>query len=554
MSKSINIIEAKSRFGHPASYAFFKAGWFGASFRSPLAGPLATVFALVASACTTVEVREPVDLAIRNVTVISPERAAPLKNVDVLVNDGRIISIERGSDYSAAQEIDGSGRFLTPGLIDSHVHLYHATGLNRRYTQSFDELYEAFQEQQPRSYLYFGYTTVIELNADIDSNDRFQSAAVHPDLVHCGQGLVLSNDFMATDFDSEAEFLAAFPNFLHDRFMTPVLPDGFLAADHTPTVTVARIAESGGRCVKMYYEEALWWPSESRPPFGLPSAAIVREVVDAAHALGMPVVLHGTTPAAYKLAADAGIDVLAHGLWDWENAFLGHDDIPNDAEEAIEEVASADIHIQPTMQTIANTASLFTPDLLDDPNLSKVLPTAYVDYLRTDAQRGREAFIQRNGPILEKAFARGEAASDDPEKMARAYFTRLQRVVTRLNTRGVPFLFGTDTAVGGPGWGNPPGLNGYWEMRNWAQAGVTLESVFEAATLNNAEMFGLADELGSVQIGKRANLLLMSQNPLDSIAAYDSIDMILLNGVVLDRSMLTAGGYDPMGLDAKRRE
>lgn len=505
-----------------------------------LFGALDIILAFALTGCATVGDRGPIDLAIRNVTVVSPERHAPLKNVDVLIDKGHIISIARKDNRRAAQEIDGEGRFLTPGLIDGHVHLYHATGLNRRYTKSFDALFDAFQEQQPRSYLYFGYTTVAELNADLAINRRFESAPAHPDLIHCGQGLVLSNDFMATDFDSEAEFLSAYPNFLHDRFTTPVLPAGFDPADHTPAATIARIAQNGGRCVKIYYEEALWWPSETRPPFALPSDAIVREVVAAAHARGMPVLLHGTTPAAYKLAADTGVDVLAHGLWDWDGAFLGHDAIPGDATDAIGKIAAARIAVQPTMQTVANTLSLFTPGLLSDPDLRKVLPAAYVEYLRTDAQQGRDAFLRRNGPILAKAFAHGEAASADPEQIARTYFERLKRVVTGMNARGVPLLFGTDTAVGGAGWGNPPGLNGYWEMQDWARAGIPLATIFRAATLDNAKIFGLAADLGSVEVGKRANLLLMSRNPLETIKAYNSIDIIMLNGHVLDREALAA--------------
>lgn len=505
-------------------------------------------FALAFAACTTtIAEREPVDLAIRNVTVISPERATPLKEVDVLIDDGRIVSVGRPRNSPATTNIDGAGRFLAPGLIDGHVHLYHATGLNRRYTASFDALYAAFQEQQPRSYLYFGYTTVVEPNADVAANRRFESAPARPDVVHCGQGLVLSNDFMAADFDSEAEFLAAFPNFLHDRFTTPALPAGFDPTEHTPAATVARIAESGGRCVKMYYEEALWWPAESRPSFALPSDAIIREVLAEAHARKMPVLLHGTTPAAYRLAARTGVDVLAHGLWDWDGAFLGRVDIPAEALAAIEEVAGAGVAVQPTMQTGANTVSLFAPDLLNDPNLGYVLPPAYLEYLRTDAQRGRDEFLRRVGPVLNEAFERGEAASADPEHMVRTYFARLERIIAMMHSRGVPFRFGSDTAVGGAGWGNPPGLNGYWEMRDWARAGVSLKTIFKAATLDNAELFGLAEELGSVETGKRANLLLMSMNPLKNVEAYDSIDVVVLNGRVLERASVAAVADQTIG-------
>ena len=94
------------------------------------------------------------DRVIRNVTLVSPEREMPLANAHVLIRDGRIAEVSAQPIAApGAEVIDGTGRFLVPGLIDSHVHLDHATGLKRRYTPDFDRLYREFQQQQPRSYL-----------------------------------------------------------------------------------------------------------------------------------------------------------------------------------------------------------------------------------------------------------------------------------------------------------------------------------------------------------------------------------------------------------------
>ncbi|MEQ9200816.1 MAG: hypothetical protein RLN80_12575, partial [Rhodospirillales bacterium] len=81
------------------------------------------------------------DVLIRNVTVISGDRTVPLTGANVLIDDGRIVSLTAPPETSATEIIDGTGRFLIPGLIDSHVHLYHATGLKRRYSENFDSLY-----------------------------------------------------------------------------------------------------------------------------------------------------------------------------------------------------------------------------------------------------------------------------------------------------------------------------------------------------------------------------------------------------------------------------
>jgi imidazolonepropionase-like amidohydrolase len=102
---------------------------------------------------------------------------------------------------------------------------------------------------------------------------------------------------------------------------------------------------------------------------------------------------------------------------------------------------------------------------------------------------------------------------------------------------GVPLVFGSDTPAG-DGFGNPPGLNGRLELQDWADAGAPLPLILRAATLDNAVALGLSREVGSIEVGKRADLLLLRQNPLTTITAYDSIEMIFLNGEPIARETL----------------
>lgn len=481
------------------------------------------------------------DLLIENVTVISPDRAAPLIRQWLHVQNGRIVGLS-GKPIpvpAGTARLDGNGKYLTPGLIDSHVHLYHATGLKRRYSKDFASLYDGYMAQMPRSYLYHGYTSLIELNADFETNSRVNASALKPDVYHCGQGLVLSNDFMATDFDSAEDFFAAYPNFLHDRYTTPKLPAGFDPAEHTPAATVARIAKDGGRCVKLYYEEALWWPGE-RPDFALPSEVIVKEVVSEAHKRGMTVLLHGTTPNAQRLALATGIDVLAHGLWEWPGSRLDQTEPSAAINTLTDTVARSPLQLQPTMQTLRNELSLTRSDFLDQPALTKVLPAAYLHYLRTDAQVQRQELRRRAERIAPNLFPELDMQHFDLPKLQQQYLGRYEKLVGKFQQRGGKLLFGTDTAVGGLGWGNPPGLNGLWEMRAWQQAGISLPTILHAATLGNAKAFGLDAELGTVTVGKRANLLLLNANPLASVEAWDKIDTVILHGERIARQTLAA--------------
>ncbi|MBY0416716.1 MAG: hypothetical protein K2W88_01470, partial [Pararheinheimera sp.] len=104
-------------------------------------------------------------LLIRNVSVISdgisgnnPQASAAL---DVLINNGKIQAI--GTKLGQAdKQIDATGKYLIPGLIDGHVHLDGVPGYKGHDAKDESMLQQA-RAQMPRSYAYFGFTTVLDL-------------------------------------------------------------------------------------------------------------------------------------------------------------------------------------------------------------------------------------------------------------------------------------------------------------------------------------------------------------------------------------------------------
>lgn len=73
-----------------------------------------------------------------------------------------------------------------------------------------------------------------------------------------------------------------------------------------------------------------------------------------------------------------------------------------------------------------------------------------------------------------------------------------------------------------------------------AGMGLSPRVVLKAATLENAKLLGLEDHVGTIEVGKTANLLLLDRNPLESVHAFESINKIILHGVVIDRAALSA--------------
>ena len=99
------------------------------------------------------------------------------------------------------------------------------------------------------------------------------------------------------------------------------------------------------------------------------------------------------------------------------------------------------------------------------------------------------------------------------------------------------FVFGTDTPSS-PTYGNLPGLNGYLEMKQLQKAGMSLAQIFRAATINNAREFKMDSQLGTIEPGKVANLILMKKSPLETVEAYDSITTVWVHGKAVPRETL----------------
>jgi hypothetical protein len=132
----------------------------------------------------------PGDVWIRDVTVVSSERSTPLVHAHVFVRGGRIVSVGVESPGSAADGVtivDGTGRFLTPGLIDGHVHLGEVPGMSPAHVAARPEVAAAYFKQLPRSYLYFGFTAVVDLNIiDRARVEEIRNAEPGPAVFDCG--------------------------------------------------------------------------------------------------------------------------------------------------------------------------------------------------------------------------------------------------------------------------------------------------------------------------------------------------------------------------------
>lgn len=71
-------------------------------------------------------------------------------------------------------------------------------------------------------------------------------------------------------------------------------------------------------------------------------------------------------------------------------------------------------------------------------------------------------------------------------------------------------------------------------------SGMTLPDLLAAATLGNARQLGLDEDYGTIEPGKVANLLLLEENPLETVEAWDTLRFVILHGRLIVRDSLAA--------------
>ncbi|MGB7434181.1 MAG: amidohydrolase family protein [Candidatus Acidiferrum sp.] len=462
---------------------------------------------------------------ITDVTIVSPESLNQIQRGSVLIEEGRIARVERGKPGkkpAGAEVVSGRGQYLIPGLIDSHVHLASVPGMSFSQRQGKSQMVKKYFEQLPRSYLYYGYTTLVDL-AVVDQHvlDDFRDAPLHPDLYDCGGSLPFANGYPMA-FAPPAERFKPFPNFIYDPKQAGRIPPEYNPGDHTPAADVARVKSAGGICVKTYFERG--FAKDKNLPVMSPD--VLAEIRRAATQNGLVLMIHANGFEAQQFAVEGNVDVIAHGMWHWQ-ALDKQEELPAEIKRLLDQIVEKRIGYQPTIQVLYGELAYFDPDYLKLPAIAQVVPKEMAQWFQTPDG-------QWFGKELNEEGAPGASIIEDYEY---GPLRRVRQVVRYLANKDANFVFGTDTPSS-PTYGNLPGLNGYLEMKQLQSAGMSLAQIFRAATINNAREFKMESQVGTIEPGKIANLVLLKKSPLESVDAYDTISMVWLHGKAASRESL----------------
>jgi imidazolonepropionase-like amidohydrolase len=466
---------------------------------------------------------------ITDVTIISPENIDHIGRGSVLIESGRVVRVERkkgAKKPTGATVVSGKGQFLIPGLIDSHVHLASVPGVTLELNQNPDAAHATmladYYTQLPRSYLYFGYTTLIDLAVvKREVLEDFRRAPLHPDLYDCGPSLPVANGYPMSFAPPELRF-QLFPNFLYDPAQSASIPADYKPQDHTPAAAVAADKRAGAICVKTYFERG-FGQDKNLPVI---THRLAAEVRNAATQESLVLMMHANSFEAQQFAVDTDVNVIAHGMWNW-GALDRQPELPPEIKTLLDRIVQKRTGYQATIQVMGGLRVYFDPEYLKMPAIPRVIPAALLRWFNSPEGKWFKKEINEDNTSDEEMR---EGIDDGPIR-------RVRQVVDYLAARKANFLLGTDTPSA-PTYGNLPGLNGYLEMQQLHKAGLSLKQIFRAATINNAREFKLDSQVGSIEPGKIANLVLLRKSPLESVDAYDSIVTVWVHGKPVSRDSL----------------
>lgn len=457
------------------------------------------------------------ETVISNVTLISPERFKPLYNAHVKIVDNQIIEVS-SSQLTVNPDtikVDGKGKYLIPGLMDSHVHVSSMPGAmfeDGATAKSMSKLQQQFFTQQPRSYLYFGVTQILDPSQSKIAIEKFNGYEVKPDLFHCGAVPIIGG-YPTLWTNNEV---------MHSTFSYLLDPK---RPEHTAQAVVDRMAKDGAHCVKVFIEDGFGTNSD----WPLVSQQQLKQIQKAAKKHNLPVLAHANAIDMQKISVDAKVDVMAHGMWNW-NHLEGQPGLPNEIKAILDKVIDENIVYQATFNVMDGLKGVTTPGVLNNPLYNKAIPQDIIDWYHTEDGQWfkREMLKDFGGGSLESVHRRQDMIISQGE-----------RVLQYLYSQGQTMVLASDTPSS-PTYAAQPGFSTFTELKHMAKIGISLADILAAATINNAKSFGLDERYGTVEPGKIANLLLLEQNPLSTVEAYNSIEKVILHGQVIERETLSA--------------
>jgi imidazolonepropionase-like amidohydrolase len=436
-------------------------------------------------------------VVLEHVRIIDGTGAPPRADQNIAIENGKVAAIRRGADQPQSADVtvlDLRGYSVIPGIVGMHGHLYFYARPNLRADGSYDRpaLGTQMSFSAPRLYLANGVTTMRTAGSVEPQTDLNLKQAIEKGVVP-GPHLDVTGPYLGG----------------------PGLHAQVLTGPEDARETVDFWADRGVTSFKAYVNI---------------TRAELQAVVTEAHKRGLKVLGH-LCSVTYEEAAETGIDSLEHGFF--VNTQFDPGKQPDkcsdsrgdytlehmSAEQADHLLTTLIEHHVAITSTLPSTA-FSVPSLNQDLDGKPPLTAAALAAMSAGAREGYLIDLKRN-----------RAGGQDLTKLLRRDM-ELERAFV---ARGGLLMAGSDP-VGL--FGSVPGFADHREIELLVEAGFTPVQAIQIATLNGAIFLGRQDQIGSISIGKNADLVVIKGDPAAHISDIENVEIVFKDGVGYDTQKL----------------
>ncbi len=440
------------------------------------------IIALLGFGCRS-EHPESYDLLISNVNLIDGSGTSMQENISIGIKDGKIVAIDSAVGNSQAEVIDATGKWVIPGLFDCHAHTTN------------------YRIDLPH-YIHYGVTSIFVTGGSKCTNAYYdtlrslgnQDSLPAPLVFHTSQHFSMegrhpSKTYPSNDWrDGESIF------YLKDTTQIESL--------------VKQVSQHPIVGIKLTIEDGPAPPFVKRMPL-----SFIKKTVQEGKKYGLEVFGHVSDNTELEMAIRSGVQNVLH--------FTGVDIIPEDVEQ---QLLLADFR--------KTNPSWVTTLMIDKSFLYPLYPEWF------DAEHLLPAYkkigAQITPELTELASLHAHILKRDYglEEIGLVNFVRPQaQDIDYLSDLGFNLVLGTDAC-------NRFNFHGYSlneEMQLLDLGGLKPLEIIKMGTVNAAKMLGVIDSLGSIEVGKKANMVLLNKNPLTSISNTLEIHQVIKNGAIQNR-------------------
>ncbi len=442
-----------------------------------------TLFVIISLAACTNKQFEHFDLIITKVNLIDGT-GNPIQNeVNIYITGNKIIKIDKGQTKFEGKVIDGTGKYLIPGLFDCHTHTGDFMGDFSRFT-------------------HYGVTSVLITGGSKCTNENYaemsamgaQDSIPAPRVFHTSQHFTMEGKHPVKTYSSNDWIEGKSVFFLRDTLQIESL--------------VKQVAQYPIVGIKLTIEDGPFPPLVDRMP-----QEFVNKVVKEAAKNGLEVFVHASDNEEFVMAQRAGVKNYLHYVMidlDWERDST-----------IVDWLAENNASIVTTLMLKKSWLYPLRPDWIERLEQSNVFDLEVIKDLSDPARKVRSLGILK---------ARKFMMDQTPPTLLSMVINQMEDLKF-LAEKGVNVTLGTDT-------GNDfilQGISLHEEMQIMELGGFTPMEIIKMSTYNAAKMLKQLDSLGTVEVGKYADMILLDRNPLDSISNTLSINKVIKNGLVQRR-------------------